>query len=212
MRKSQCGVVSLIPKDLEPLVSAEKKTLLWGKWEERENPAVGKNWTQGSWLELPVFWLLNYDQQAITHPHNPAHILNYVLVSRNHSASVLSWWTVFLTTPNIVLMAHTEWLPTGTFSTTCVVHESGLWWLVVVQGSQFTSQSTGSLSWGSWVQLPMTVSFSLSYPSPLSLHILFLNIFFITSQLQTRPLFFLLINALGTRLILYICYQRKLSC
>ena len=118
---------------------------------------------------------------------------------------------VFPTTPNIVLMAHTEWLPTGTFSTTCVVHGSGLWWLVVVQGSQFTSQSTGSLSWGSWVQLPMTVSFSLSYPSPLSLYILFLNIFFITSQLQTRPLFFLLINALGTRLILYICYQCKLS-
>ena len=118
---------------------------------------------------------------------------------------------VFLTTPNIVLMAHTEWLPTGTFSTTCVVHGSGLWWLVVVQGSQFTSQSTGSLSWGSWVQLPMTVSFSLSYPSPLSLYILFLNIFFITSQLQTRPLFLLLINALGTRLILYICYQCKLS-
>lgn len=41
LRKSQCGVVFLIPKDLEPLLSAENK--LWGDWDKRKNPSVAKN-------------------------------------------------------------------------------------------------------------------------------------------------------------------------
>ena len=130
LRKSTHWVVSLIQNNLEPLISAENRTLLWGEWEKiqqlpRIEPRVPitKLWPAGNYL--PVYWIMSLFPETTQH-----------LMQR-----------AFLTTPNIVLMAHSECLP-GVLLKYLAPPVQYMETIVRVgdcPGSQFTSQSTGSM-------------------------------------------------------------------
>ena len=112
------------------------------------------NWGH-PWLELRAL-PLSYDNRTTTSPHNSLYVLHrwYCFQHEarcsehfdweNHSAWVLPDGKNFWSTPNRVLMAHTEWLPgvwLRYFSTTCAIHIENCWGLVVGQLAQW--QSTG---------------------------------------------------------------------
>ena len=114
-----------------------------------KRPAVGGNWTQGTWLVQPVLCHWAYDNWTTTSPHNSLHALHrwYWNASVTHLAATqyLHWEKplsmgsllmkrIFRSTPNGVLMAHAEWLPgvwLRHFSTICAVHIEDCegWWL-----------------------------------------------------------------------------------
>ena len=123
---------------------------------------------------------LNYDKQTTTSPRTVDRkilsITCWVVFSvsvfplaRPLSLGSLLMEGIFRSTPNTVLMVHTEWLPgmwLRHFSTTCGVHikeDCGGW---LLSGCHSSVQSTGCTSQVSWVWFPATAAFLLSSISP----------------------------------------------